>query len=164
MRGAYHRQRRPAAVLAAGLGLAVALAPAVARADQTGGLLPVPSDTITRGERITADMLTEKHFYYDPSRPLSVLTDPSRAIGREARRTLPAGKPIPVSAFRVAKLVVRGKPTEARFRMGNLTITATVLPLEDGAAGDLVRARNIDSNRVINGVVGMDGLIEVSAP
>ncbi|WP_420392734.1 flagellar basal body P-ring formation chaperone FlgA [Acuticoccus sp.] len=129
-----------------------------------GGLLPVPAFTIEQGEVVSADMLTERHFYFDPNRPLSVLTDPARAIGREARRTLPAGKPIPASAFRAAKLVHRGRPTEARFRMGTLTITATVLPQSDGGVGDLVRARNVDSDRTVSGIVAMDGAIEVSAP
>ena len=140
----------------AALALALVVAPAAA-VDTSGGLLPVPSVTINRGETVSAEMLTEKHFYYDPSRPLSVLTDPSRALGRQARRTLRAGKPIPLNAFQNAKLVYRGKPTEARFRMGNLTITATVMPQADGGAGDLVQARNLDSGRMISGIVGMDG-------
>lgn len=147
----------------AALALALAFTPAEA-VDNSGGLLPVPSITIARGEVIAAEMLTEKHFYYDPGRPLSVLTDPSQALGRQARRTLRAGKPIPLNAFQTAKLVFRGKPTQARFRIGNLTITATVLPQQDAGAGDIVQARNLDSDRVITGIVGMDGAIEVSAP
>lgn len=124
----------------------------------------MPAQTIERGETVAAVMLTEKHFYYDPARPLAVLTDPTAAIGKEARRTLPAGKPIPLNAFRSVTLVYRGKPAEARFRMGNLTITATVLPHADAGVGDLVQARNLDSNRIVSGIVGMDGAIEVSAP
>ncbi|MEM8663541.1 MAG: flagellar basal body P-ring formation chaperone FlgA [Pseudomonadota bacterium] len=138
--------------------------PGAAAADNSGGLLPVPMETIERGQRITAAMLSEKHFYYDPGRPLSVITDPDAAIGKAARRTLRAGQPIPKTAFRAVKLVRRGKPTEARFRMGNLTITATVLPMGDGGAGDLVQARNLDSGRTITGIIGMDGAIEVSTP
>jgi flagella basal body P-ring formation protein FlgA len=145
------------------LALAVLAGPAAAQ-DASGGLLPVPAQTISRGTVVDRSMLTEKHFYYDPNRPLAVMTDPSGAIGREARRTLAAGKPIPLNAFREARLVVRGKPTEALFRMGNLTITATVVPQNDGGAGDLVQFRNLDSGRVMAGVVGMDGTIEVSAP
>ena len=154
-----------AAVLSAPLALLPAAMPAgAADGDSSGGLLPVPAQTIERGERITGDMLSEKHFYFDPDRPLAVITSPDDAIGKAARRTLPAGKPIPKNAFRLIRLVERGKPSEARFRMGNLTITATVLPLEDGGAGDLIRARNLDTGRTITGIVGMDGAIEVSAP
>jgi flagella basal body P-ring formation protein FlgA len=133
-----------------------------ALADMSGGLLPVPSETIPRGAPITAEKLTEKHFYYDPDRPLSVLTDPREAIGRAARRTLVAGKPIPFDAVRRISLVKRGKPTEARFAVGNLTITTTVLPEADGGPGALVRARNPGSGRIISGVVSEDGRIEVA--
>lgn len=147
------------------LALAAALlASGPAAADQSGGLLPVPALTIERGTTLTAQMLTEKHFYFDPNRPLSVLTDPSRAIGKQARRALPAGKPIPLNAFRAARVVMRGRLTEARFRYGGLTITATVLPQADGAVGDMVRAKNVDTGRMVAGVVGMDGAIEVSSP
>ena len=136
----------------------------VTRADDVLIAEPVSSRWLSARWNVSPEMLTEKHFYFDPNRPLAVLTDPSLALGRQARRTLRAGKPIPLNAFQSAKLVFRGTPTEARFRMGNLTITTTVLPQDDGGAGDIVRARNLDSNRIISGVVGMDGAIEVSAP
>lgn len=147
------------AVLLAALVLPAAAANA---ADRSGGLLPVPTLTIERGDRITADMLTEKHFYFDPARPLAVLRDPSEAVGKAARRTLHAGKPIPQSAFAPVKVIVRGRPVEARYKLGNLTISATVLAQDDGAVGDLVRARNLDSGRTITGLVTADGAIEVS--
>jgi len=151
------RPLRHAAVAAAALLAGMA----AATADMSGGLLPVPAETISRGERITDEKLTEKHFYYDPDRPLGVLTDPREAVGRAARRTLVAGKPIPHDAVRRIALVKRGKPTEARFTNGNLVITTTVLPQADGGPGELVRARNIDSGRIVSGVVAEDGAIEV---
>lgn len=156
-------RRLPASAAGAALAAASLIASPVA-ADMSGGLLPVPVDTIARGDTITAGRLTEKHFYYDRNRPLSVVTDPSRAIGKAARRTLVAGKPIPVDAVEPVRLVERGKPTEARFSVGGLTITALVLPQEDAGPGDLVRARNIDSGRMISGVVTEDGAIAVASP
>lgn len=152
---------RPRVLAAAAL---IALAAPAAAQDAPGGLLPVPSQTIAKGTVVSAAMLTERHFYYDPSRPLSVMTDPAGAVGREAKRTLPAGRPIPLNAFREARLVTRGRLTEALFRTGSLTITASVLPQADGGVGDLVPFRNLDSGRTMSGVVTMDGTIEVSAP
>jgi flagella basal body P-ring formation protein FlgA len=149
--------------LAGAVALAAALACGATAAEAPGGLLPVPAETIHRGERIKAGMLTEKHFYYDPDRPLSVLTDPADAVGKAARHTLVEGEPIPLRAVRTVRLVKRGKPTQARFSVGNLTITATVLPRDDGGEGDMVRARNLDSGRVISGIVAADGAIEVPA-
>lgn len=160
--------RRTAASLAGALTLAAALAVATAShapaasADNSGGLLPVPVSAIARGELITEDKLTEKHFYFDPTRPLSVLTDPSHAVGKEARRHLPAGKPIPKNAFRTHELIKRGRVVKARYRVGNLTIATMVLPQQSGGIGDLIRARNIDSGREITGVIGPDGVLEVA--
>lgn len=169
MRPAFHDGKAFRAMRALLIGAATLLAPTLlansaAANDRSGGLLPVPATTIERGQQIASHMLTEKHFYFDPNRPLSVIRNASEAIGKAARRTLPAGQPIPHTAFKMMRVVQRGKPTEARFRMGNLTITASVLPLADAGVGELVQARNIDSNRTITGIVGMDGAIEVSAP
>jgi flagella basal body P-ring formation protein FlgA len=160
---AFVGKRLGAAVACASLALTVSLATGTALADMSGGLLPVPAEIIERGDTITQDTLTEKHFYFDPERPLTVITDPSRAIGKTARRTLVAGKPIPLNAVEPLRVVQRGRLTEARFTVGNLTITATVLPQADAAPGDLVRARNVDSGRIITGIVAQDGTIEVSS-
>jgi flagella basal body P-ring formation protein FlgA len=143
---------------------ALAATAAAAFADMSGGLLPVPAETIARGDTITAPKLTEKHFYYDRTRALAVITDPGEVIGKAARRTLRAGKPIPLNSVQPVRLVARGRPTQARFSAGNLVITATVLPQSDAGPGDLVRARNIDSGRTITGIVRADGTIEVSSP
>lgn len=142
--------------------LSLAVVGAASAADHSGGLLPVPLVTIAKGEIISEDNLTEKHFYFDPSRPLSVLTDPSTAIGKAARRTLPAGKPIPGNAFRTFDLVKRGRITQARYRVGNLTIMTMVLPQQSGGVGDIVRAKNIDSGRLVTGVIAADGTLEVA--
>lgn len=151
-----------AAALAFLAGVALAIATPAGGSERSGGLLPVPAQDIARGERITGDKLTEKHFYYDPSRPVAAVTDPARVIGKEARRHLRAGRPIPKNAFKASVLVKRGQPAIARFTRGNLTIDAAVLPQDSGGEGEMVRARNIDTGRIITGVVGSDGTIAVN--
>lgn len=144
---------------------AIALRGTHAAADERrGGMLPVPAQSIPRGTVITPALLTTRHFYFDPDRPLAVLTDASAALGKAARRRLPAGEPLPSNAFEQVQLVFRGRPAVARFHHRGLTITATVLAQESGGAGELVRARNIDSGRIVSGIVAADGTIEVSTP
>lgn len=154
---------RTAVPLAGAFALALSVPAPTAAQDNSGGLLPVPAVPISRGEEITEEKLTEKHFYFDPSRPLSVITDPSVAIGKAARRPLRAGKPIPKNAFRTYEVIQRGQITQARYKVGNLTIATMVLPQQSGGVGDLIRARNIDSGRIITGVVARDGVLEVAA-
>ncbi|RUY13900.1 flagella basal body P-ring formation protein FlgA, partial [Mesorhizobium sp. M7A.F.Ca.CA.001.13.2.1] len=40
---------------------------------------------------------------------------------------------------------------------------ATAVTLQPGAAGDLVKVRNIDSGEILSGTVMADGTIQVSA-
>lgn len=143
------------------LALALAATAGAVQAGQIQGLLPVPAVTIYPGDQIGPEMLTEKPFYYDPDRPLAVVEDGTPLIGKVARRTLVAGKPIPNNSVGEPTLVSRGKPVEARFESGNLSISATVLPLQSGSLGGLVQARNIDSGQVITGIVQADGSLLV---
>ena len=49
------------------------------------------------------------------------------------------------------------------FVAGALTISATAVTLQPGAAGDFVKVRNIDSGKVFSGTVMADGSIRVGA-
>lgn len=144
-----------AAALAAGISAAVA--------GQVQGMLPVPAVTIYPGDLVSAEMLTERPFYFDPDRPLAVLDAAQPILGKVARRTLVAGKPIPNNSFGDPTLITRGQPAEARFEAGNLTISATVMPLQSGALGSLVQARNLDSGQMIAGIVQADGSLLVGS-
>ncbi len=139
--------------VAAGLGGAAATPTAV--------ILPVPAVTIYPGDPISEEMLTEKQFYVQAGRPHSFVEDAAPVIGKVARRTLVAGKPIPNNAFSEPNLLSRGVATEAQFVSGGLTISALVVPLQNGALGSVVQARNVDSGQVITGVVQADGTLLV---
>ena len=145
-----------AAALVAGAALGVAAAAPVAV------ILPVPAATIYPGDHISEEMLTEKQFYVQAGRPHSFVEDAAPVIGKVARRTLVAGKPIPNNAFAEPNLLSRGVATEARFVAGGLTISALVVPLQNGALGGVVQARNVDSGQVISGIVQADGTLLVS--
>ena len=49
------------------------------------------------------------------------------------------------------------------FIQDGLVISISGVPLEAGAAGDVVRVRNLDSGALLNGVVMADGTIRISA-
>lgn len=132
-----------------------------AAATPTAVILPVPAATIYPGDHISEEMLTEKQFYVQAGRPHSFVEDAAPVIGKVARRTLIAGKPIPNNAFAEPNLLTRGIATEARFVSGGLTISALVVPLQNGALGGVVQARNVDSGQVISGVVQADGTLLV---
>src|SRR5690606_10276953 len=86
------------------------------------------------------------------------------AVGLVARRTLPAGKAIPNNAVAEPDLVTRGSMTRAYYDDGMLSMEAMVLPLQNGALGDQVQARNPDSGKVIVGTVMADGSLRIGTP
>ena len=44
-----------------------------------------------------------------------------------------------------------------------MVISITAVPLEPGAAGDVVKLRNVDSGRIFSGIVMADGTVRVGA-
>ena len=47
--------------------------------------------------------------------------------------------------------------------MFRMTISAAGSPLEDGATGQMIRARNMDSGVIVSGTVLADGTVHVRA-
>jgi flagella basal body P-ring formation protein FlgA len=60
-----------------------------------------------------------------------------------------------------APLVRKGKMVRVQFDNGSLRITTVGIPEEDGTAGNMVRIRNVTSNKVIYAKVLGDSLVGV---
>ena len=123
----------------------------------------VPSRVIYPGETIAADSLDEVALRRQLRNPASIVFALEQVEGKVARRTLLPGRLISVSSVRDAYLVEPGTPVQVEFIHGGLTIAVAGVPLEAGAAGDLIKVRNIDSGAVFTGIVMADGTIRVSA-
>jgi flagella basal body P-ring formation protein FlgA len=145
---------------AAMLAAAVAAASSPAFAER----LPVPAVTIYPGDVISEDMLTERDYPEGTAARYPVVAFADAAVGLVARRTLPAGKAIPNNAVAEPDLVTRGSMIRAYYDVGMLTMEAMVLPLQNGALGDQVQARNPDSGKVIVGTVMADGSLRIGTP
>lgn len=147
--------------LAGAPALAVLIASA-APAAATGVTLPVPSITIYPGETIKDTVLVDRDFPAS-AREMAIIADRAALVGKVARRTLLPGRLIPHNAVAEADLVVRGETTTIVFEADGLVISTLVTPLESGGAGELVRARNVDSGLVVVGTVQEDGSLRVGA-
>lgn len=121
--------------------------------------LPVPRLTIHPGDEITQQNLIERRFPQLTTQQFSVITDRNQLIGMVARRTLLPGKPVPVNAVSVQRLVERGQQGRLIFHEQGLFIVMQVEVLQSGGDGDLVRVRNMDSGVVVSGTVQRDGTI-----
>jgi len=144
--------RRGAALFAATLLFAPPLA-----AEPHG--LPVPAQVIYPGDRITDAMLVDSQDGGAPQP--NVLWDRAEIVGKVARRTLLPGRPIPPIAVEEPRAISMGALVTLIYQQDGLSIVATAQALQNGYAGQVVQARNLDSGVVVTGIVQSDGSIRV---
>lgn len=123
----------------------------------------IPNRVIYPGE--TIDIAALKEVTLKPGKviPPAVAFRAPELDGKVAKRTLLPGRYIPANAVREAWVVEQGASVQVTFVSGPLTISATAVTLQPGAAGDFVKVRNIDSGKVFSGTVMADGSIRVGA-
>ncbi|MER9106535.1 flagellar basal body P-ring formation chaperone FlgA [Mesorhizobium sp. M0848] len=135
----------------------------IASNQAAGEVVLIPSRVIYPGETINLAALKQVTLIVGKHKPEAVATRVEELDGKVAKRTLLPGRYIPSTAIREAWLVEQGASVQIFFIAGGLTISATAVTLQPGAAGDLVKVRNIDSGKVLSGTVMADGTIQVSA-
>ena len=123
----------------------------------------IPNRVIYPGETVELSALRQITLKPGKIVPDAVAILAEELDGKIARRTLLPGRYIPQSALREAWLVEQGAAVQVTFVAGALTISATAVTLQPGAAGDLVKVRNIDSGKVFSGTVMADGSIRIGA-
>jgi flagella basal body P-ring formation protein FlgA len=145
--------------------LAAATGAALAQADEPAStsydVLPVPAVTIYPGDIIQDAMLTEQHFLPGTRSRFPVVLERSAVIGKVARRTLVPDRLIPTNAIAEPEVVTSGALTRAVFQSSGLSMTASVVALQSGTLGQLIQVRNVDSGRVVAGIVQPDGTVRV---
>jgi len=90
------------------------------------------------------------------------LTDPASVVGREARVTIYAGRPIRAGDLRAPALIERNDIVRLRYRSGGLIIEADGRALGRGAAGDRISVMNLTSRTTLSGLVRENGYVEVT--
>ena len=126
--------------------------------------LPVPSVTLYPGDAISAENLVLKSFNGNESIWRNYVLSSIALEGKFARRTLVAGSPIALTGIKDQEVVTRGVAAKAIFQSGGLEITALLMPLASGTAGDVIEARNLDSGLTLRVTVMADGNLLVGPP
>ncbi|MEW6632216.1 MAG: flagellar basal body P-ring formation chaperone FlgA [Pseudomonadota bacterium] len=136
----------------------------IAAASQAvGDAVLIPNRVIYPGETVEAAALKQVTLIPGKHKPDGMATRIEELQGKVAKRTLLPGRYIPAAAIRDAWLVEQGASVQVYFTAGALTISASGVTLQPGAAGDLIKIRNIDSGKIISGTVMADGTIRVGA-
>jgi flagella basal body P-ring formation protein FlgA len=122
---------------------------------------PVPTVTIQTGDVLSEDLVGERRLIANDIAMRTHYTSRDEVIGKVARRPLAAGAAIPVNALREPYTFKEGERVTVEFVSGGLRIRGMALALQPGIVGSMVRARNVDTGVILNGVVRPDGRIEV---
>ncbi|MCP2678428.1 flagellar basal body P-ring formation chaperone FlgA [Maricaulaceae bacterium NA33B04] len=93
-----------------------------------------------------------------------VLLDPEGLIGMAARRPLRADTPLRGFDVEAPSIIERGEIVNLIFQSGPLTLSARARAMEDGAAGELIRFVNLQSNRTVEAVADAPGRARVTGP
>jgi len=148
-------------------GMVATMAAALVALTATAALaekLPVAALTIYPGQPISEDMLTEQAFTDGTSAAYPVVATVDELVGKVARRTLLPGKLIARTAIGEPELVSRGTIVRAVLSTGSLQMRTSVVALQGGGLGSVIQVRNVDSGKVITGVVQQDGTVRVGTP
>lgn len=92
-----------------------------------------------------------------------MVTDAAQAIGRAARNTVSAGRPLRSGDLTKPHLVERNAFVTLVYEVPGITLTMRGKANEAGSEGDVVEVLNIQSKRVVHGVVTGQGRVVVSA-
>ena len=125
--------------------------------------LPVLTVTLYPGDAIQLSLLAEKRFTGNARVFSGFVQLPREIDGKYARRTIVAGIPIARAAIKDRDVVFQGTAAFAVLDMRGMVISATLVPLESGAAGQAIRARNPDSGLIVTAIAQDDGTLRVGA-
>ncbi len=87
------------------------------------------------------------------------MRQPNDAIGQRVRRSLPAGRVLTHHNLRPPVLVTAGRPATLVAVSPHLRITTTVVPLQPGTEGQLIRIRNTMNQHILKAEVVGAGLL-----
>jgi flagella basal body P-ring formation protein FlgA len=93
--------------------------------------------------------------------PFGHLQDPARVAGMQLLRPVSAGTALTPGMLEAPRLIRRGQQVTLLATAGSVEVRMSGTALGDGAEGERVRVRNLNSKRVIEGVVTAAGQIQV---
>jgi len=123
-------------------------------------LVPVPIRAIARGEIISEADLDWVEIA--DGRAVQFLADADAIIGKTARRPLAAGAPLRNADLAAPILVRRGASVTIILESSGIRLSQVGVALANGAKGDLIAFRNVNSDREIKAVVVAENLARAS--
>jgi flagellar basal body P-ring formation protein FlgA len=114
--------------------------------------LPVLRRAVSPGELIRSGDIEIIHRREDQISRDAIM-DPARLVGTTPRSRLRAGEPVRENETRAPVVVARNAQVLIRLVHGPMTLTAQGKAEEEGARGDVIRVRNMHSNKTIEATI-----------
>lgn len=92
--------------------------------------------------------------------PRNAVTAPDQATGAILRQPVRVGDPVRAHVLHNPPLVTKGEQVSLTLVDPAINITASVIALTNGGAGDRIRVRSLSSDRELDAVVVARGLVE----
>lgn len=124
-------------------------------------LIPVLGRSVARGDIIRASDIRLQDIAFNRTIGTPMLIESMDIVGQAASRTLRAGAPINPDDVAAPTLVDRQELVTLVYRHGALALTVRARSLDDGAMGQSIDVMNLQSDRVVRGVVAGHGLVHV---
>ncbi len=114
-----------------------------------------PGETITESDLDWAEVKDTHKARY--------ITDPSRLLGKTARRALSADKPIRKNDIAASYAVRKGDLITLVMELPGMRLTNRAISLQRGEIGDAVTVRSLNGDRVVSGVVTAKGIVSTAS-
>ncbi len=146
--------------LIAGLCAGLIGEPGRAYAEEAVLRVVVPRQTIYPGQSIRPEMLSSR-IWRGRGGLEGIARHPRDLIGKVSRSTLLPNRIIFTAALRKPHTVVKGQIVRLFFKLDGIEIHSKGIARQAGAVGAFVRVQNLDSGRLISGMVQSNGSIQV---
>lgn len=111
------------------------------------------------GEVITEEMLTveKRQIQYQTD----AITAVKNIVGMQANRFLNAGQILSYRDLKKETIMKKGQIVKAIFGKGQFDISISAIVEESGAIGDVIKVKNLDSNKMFAALVVDRGLVKI---
>lgn len=123
---------------------------------------PAQADMLIAARAIrSTTVLTAVDVALAPGTVPGALSDPSQAIGQEARVNLYPGRPVMAGDLGPPALIERNQIVSVTYSASGLQIRAEARALDRAGAGDRLRVMNLASRTTVTGTVTAEGHVTV---
>ncbi|WP_438990583.1 flagellar basal body P-ring formation chaperone FlgA [Lentibacter sp.] len=106
-------------------------------------------------------LITEEDLLLRPVEVLGALSDPADVVGKEARISLYAGRPIRATDLREPAVIDRNQVAKLSYQRGSLMIQTDARALDRASVGEVIKVMNLSSKTTLYARVLPDGTLIV---